>query len=322
MSTINTIHRCFCNHTIAPLGKFECMAYVRGNVAYALDALPQTHVEAVTGTPWAQSTIYLCGTHHNIFVKGKALALTNTINTTVQEDNIMNTTTIHTDDYDADDNTDICCWCDHEQSDCRCPIEDVVEARLRQSEIEKFNRMSKEDAMVDVIAYRCDGCGAPDTDCICHLLPCKCCGQYFQNEVECACYFDVCVNCTTDMEFKNLYAQDFIAGYINLIKQAFPKEETMTTTNNTNAVIKNQMDQMVLCGNCKNYHHTVAEVKDCYRNNGKITHESAPTNTTTVKDPENYKWFATMPEAISFAKGKDASVKHASNGNGVVVHLR
>lgn len=68
-------HICSCSHKKDVVGKYDCLAYVRGNVAYALDALPQTHVEATTGTPWAQNLIYLCGQHHRMFCQGKALHL-------------------------------------------------------------------------------------------------------------------------------------------------------------------------------------------------------------------------------------------------------
>jgi len=70
-------------------GKYECIAFVRGNVAYALDALPQTHVELTTGAPWAQATIYLCGTHHTQFIKARPIGI---INIPSKEDTTMNTT--------------------------------------------------------------------------------------------------------------------------------------------------------------------------------------------------------------------------------------
>jgi hypothetical protein len=69
-------HDCNCfNHRTPVTGKYECLAFVRGNVAYALDALPQTHVEITTGTPWAQSAIHLCGTHHTQFINRKPISI-------------------------------------------------------------------------------------------------------------------------------------------------------------------------------------------------------------------------------------------------------
>ncbi len=82
---------CTCtNHRTPVMGKYTCLAYVRGNVAYALDALPHTHVEITTGTPWAQSTIYLCGTHHAQFINRKAI----NINTPSKEDTMNINATI------------------------------------------------------------------------------------------------------------------------------------------------------------------------------------------------------------------------------------
>lgn len=90
-------HNCFCNNHRTPvMGKYECLAFVRGNVAYALDALPATHVEAITGTPWGQATIYLCGTHHTQFINRKP------ININVQEGTIMSIV----DTYDRDNSFD------------------------------------------------------------------------------------------------------------------------------------------------------------------------------------------------------------------------
>jgi hypothetical protein len=90
-------HHCSCtNHRTPTMGKYECIAFVRGNVAYALDALPTTHVHAITGTPWAQGTIHLCGTHHAQFINRKP------ININVQEDTIMSIV----DTYDQDNSFD------------------------------------------------------------------------------------------------------------------------------------------------------------------------------------------------------------------------
>lgn len=72
-------HICSCTHKKPITGKYDCLAYVRGNVAYALDALPQTHVEITTGLPWAQNVIYLCTQHHRMFCQGKALHLSYSI---------------------------------------------------------------------------------------------------------------------------------------------------------------------------------------------------------------------------------------------------
>lgn len=260
---------CVCNHTTEVASKFECKAFVRGNVAYALDALPQTHVEITTGTPWAQSIIHLCGTHHNLFVRGKALRLTNPINNTpiVQEDNTM-TTTYTGKDYDTE--------------------------------------YSLENALVKMD-------GAPYTI---HS------GKYGNVLIE-NCGHSYCI----DVYNENMYEvqNDVCCGenpcnhyFVMTCTMRMPKEEekkeekTMTATE-----IEYQMDQMVLCGNCKNYHHTVDEVRDCYRGAGKITVAEEP----MPELDDNYKWFPTMPKAIAFAKGKNATVKRAKNGNGVVVHL-
>lgn len=98
-------HICSCTHKKPITGKYDCLAYVRGNVAYALDALPQTHVEITTGLPWAQNVIYLCTQHHRMFCQGKALHLSYSIPdqlyieiNNVQEDNmnIPNIRLIHT----------------------------------------------------------------------------------------------------------------------------------------------------------------------------------------------------------------------------------
>lgn len=91
-------HNCFSNNHRTPItGKYECMAFVRGNVAYALDALPQTHVEITTGTPWAQTTIYLCGTHHTQFINRKP------INITVPKEDTMTNIIIPTTGPEMDD---------------------------------------------------------------------------------------------------------------------------------------------------------------------------------------------------------------------------
>jgi hypothetical protein len=111
----------------------------------------------------------------------------------------------------------------------------------------------------------------------------------------------------TDEEWKELL--DMTTTELTEVEEAInqKKETTMSTT------------KKILCGHCKEYHNTPAEVAACYGVERKPSRGPAP---LIIKDHPNSKsqWFASKKDAIKFLKGLgdiSKGMNPANNGNGV-----
>jgi hypothetical protein len=108
----------------------------------------------------------------------------------------------------------------------------------------------------------------------------------------------------TDEEWKELL--DMTTTELTEVEEAInqKKETTMSTT------------KKILCGHCKEYHNTPAEVAECYGVTRKSTSKKQ-----LVQETEGYTrtWFETQKEAVQFLKGLGDIKKGmtpAKNGHG------